>query len=72
MYSRLFGRPKPEVIMMSLRLKSMLMMMLMCSAALAGCLGSEDEDEKSTSEICSGDELIVAYEIKEDMPADDI
>ena len=72
MYGRLFGRPKPEVFMMSLRLKSMLMMMLMCSAALAGCLGSEDENEKSTSEICSGDELIVAYEIKEDMPADDI
>lgn len=47
------------------------MTMLMCSAALAGCLGSDDE-KGSTSDVCSGDELIVAYEIKEDMPADDI
>ena len=50
----------------------MLMMMLMCSAALAGCLGSEDDEKDSTSEVCSGDDLVIAYEIKEDMPADDI
>ena len=47
------------------------MMMLMCSAALSGCLGS-DADEEISAELCSGDELIIAYEIKEDMPADDI
>ncbi len=50
MYVGLFGRPKPEVFMMSLRLKSMLMMMLMCSAALAGCLGSDDEKKEDADD----------------------
>ena len=43
------------------------MMLLMCCAALAGCL--DNEEESTTSEVeekCSGDELKIAYEIKED------
>ena len=50
----------------------MIMMLLMCSAALAGCLGDDEEEKDSSSEVCSGDELIIAYEIKEDMNEDDI
>jgi ABC-type phosphate/phosphonate transport system substrate-binding protein len=71
MYSALFGRPKPVMNMTAIQTKSILLTLLMCSAALAGCLGS-DSEENSENGICSGDKLIIAYEIKEDMTADDI
>ena len=58
--------------MAAIQTKSILLTLLMCSAALAGCLGSDDEEKKSESSLCSGDKLIIAYEIKEDMTADDI
>ena len=45
--------------------KTILMILLMFTASLAGCLGS-DENEEITSK-CSGDELVIAFEVKEDM-----
>ena len=71
MYISLFGRPKSGVKMLPNKLKSMILMLLMCTAAFAGCIGN-DEEKETSSETCSGDDLIIAYEIKEDMPADDI
>ena len=38
----------------------------MCCAALAGCLDNEEESTSEVEEKCSGDELKIAYEIKED------
>ena len=51
--------------------KTILMVLLMCTASLAGCLGSDENEEEITSK-CSGDELVIAFEVKEDMNADDI
>ena len=46
--------------------KSSLMILLMVTTAMAGCIGSDD-DSTSSTDNCSGDELKIAYEIKEDL-----
>ena len=44
---------------------------IMCTASLAGCIGSEDKEEEEVG-ACSGDKLVIAYEVKEDMDADSL
>lgn len=51
--------------------KTILMILLMCTASLAGCIGGDDEEDGSVS-ACSGDKLVIAYEVKEDMDADSL
>ena len=51
MYVFLFGCPKSGDIMMNIRLKSMLMTLLMCCAALAGCLDSDDEETTEDTSV---------------------
>ena len=61
MYVRLFGHPKSVTIMVT-NTKTILMILLMCTAALAGCIGGDDEEKESVS-ACSGDKLVIAYEV---------
>ena len=42
------------------------MVLLMLTTAMAGCIGGDDESS-SSSDNCTGDELKIAYEIKEDL-----
>ena len=51
--------------------KSSLMVLLMLTTAMAGCIGGDDESS-SSSDNCSGDELKIAYEIKEDLTDTDL
>ena len=52
-------------------MRTILMILLMCTASLAGCIGGDDEEDGSVS-ACSGDKLVIAYEVKEDMDADSL
>ena len=70
MYVRLFGHPKSVTIMVT-NTKTILMILLMCTASLAGCIGGDDKEEESVG-ACSGDKLVIAYEVKEDMDADSL
>ncbi|MAU73628.1 MAG: hypothetical protein CMA22_00070, partial [Euryarchaeota archaeon] len=47
------------------------MILLMVTTAMAGCIGSDD-DSTSSTDNCSGDELKIAYEIKEDLTDTDL
>ncbi|MBT4920138.1 MAG: PhnD/SsuA/transferrin family substrate-binding protein, partial [Euryarchaeota archaeon] len=47
------------------------MILLMVTTAMAGCIGSDD-DSISSTDNCSGDELKIAYEIKEDLTDTDL
>jgi ABC-type phosphate/phosphonate transport system substrate-binding protein len=48
-------------------MKSMTIMLLICSAALAGCIEDTVENSDITAvDNCTGDELKIAYEVKED------
>ena len=69
---RFFGHPKP-VNIMATDAKTILMILLMCTASLAGCIGGDDEEDgRSQTSACSGDKLVIAYEVKEDMDADSL
>jgi ABC-type phosphate/phosphonate transport system substrate-binding protein len=51
----------------NLKMKSMTIMLLICSAALAGCIEDTVENSDITAvDNCTGDELKIAYEVKED------
>ena len=62
MYVRLFGHPKSVTIMVT-NTKTILMILLMCTASLAGCIGGDDKEDETVS-ACSGDKLVIAYEVK--------
>ena len=51
--------------------KPSLMILLIVTTALAGCIGSDD-DSTSSTDNCSGNELKIAYEIKEDLTDTDM
>ena len=51
--------------------KSSLMILLIVTTAMAGCISSDD-DSTSSTDNCSGDELKIAYEIKEDLTDTDM
>jgi len=62
MYIRFLGRPKPVGHNMKTRtLKSSILVFLIATASLAGCLGSDDEKEESNLE-----DFVIAYSIKDD------
>ena len=54
--------------MLNLKMKSMMLMLLICSAALAGCLEGDEEETAAVAVVdnCIGDALKIAYEVKED------
>ena len=62
MYVRFLGRPKLVGHNMKTRtLKSSILVFLIATASLAGCLGSDDEKEQSNLE-----DFVIAYSIKDD------
>lgn len=49
--------------------------MMLFSAAFIGCLGDEESGSDSSSDVidvCQGDKLVIAYDVKDDMTADSL
>ena len=62
MYIRFLGRPKPVGLNMKTRtLKSSILVFLIATASLAGCLSDDSEKEESNLE-----DFVIAYSIKDD------
>ena len=58
-----------------MKTKIILTVMMLFSAAFIGCLGDEEGGSDSSSDvidICQGDKLVIAYDVKDDMTADSL
>ena len=58
-----------------MKTKIILTVMMLFSAALIGCLGDEESGSDSSSDVidvCQGDKLVIAYDVKDDMTADSL
>ena len=60
MYTRLFGYPKSVPIMVT-NTKTILMILLMCTASLAGCIGSEDTNDVGNDQV-----ITIAFYLADD------
>ena len=60
MYGRLFGHPKSVTIMVT-NTKTILMILLMCTASLAGCIGSEDTNDVGNDQV-----ITIAFYLADD------
>ena len=60
MYVRLFGHPKSVTIMVT-NTKTILMILLMCTASLAGCIGSEDTNDVGNDQV-----ITIAFYLADD------
>ena len=58
-----------------MKTKIILTVMMLLSAAFIGCLGDEESGSDSSSDVidvCQGDKLVIAYDVKDDMTADSL
>ena len=58
-----------------MKTKIILTVMMLFSAAFIGCLGDEESGSDSSSDVidvCQGDKLVIAYDVKDDMTADSL
>ena len=58
-----------------MKTKINLTVMMLFSAAFIGCLGDEESGSDSSSDVtdvCQGDKLVIAYDVKDDMTADSL
>jgi len=71
MYGRFLGRPKPEGITMKMKnLKSTLLVFLIATAGLAGCIGAEEEETEETFGSDGGYTYVSDVQVYADMAHD--